>query len=522
MTTVGPGQMQGLANISTAMAKLVVGAEVVADVIGPTRHGLTIRLGDVPYSLNMGAKLPEARHLTLKIIEGANDAGRKVQIVASDHQPLAKPVQGELISRSPILSLQTTSDTVSRGSQIDVPARLVADDGRATGPEFTVRLTTRPISSTPINDLPVAPPATSGESGVESAKRHSADLLPSRPVLTQPSSPPVLEVGAEVTKRQALPNLPADVRRSSEQPKFPLPTSPALTDLTSTHAGPKETMTATVVGRAPHGGQVLLQVADDVLLQVEQPIDLPAGTTLQMAWMALSKNTAMPASFDSPIDNANPLVKLVELLQEIEQSGHKTAEHSDQGAARRLPMPDRDLAAKLLQLINIQMRQDAGDAGGTSRDDKAVNPPKTQLIQNLLSEISDTASEPLADGWRSTTLPLGADAAQAVTVHQREHNLNHYPEDNDDETDDTKAQRAVFDITFSHLGRCQIDAYCEEERFDLLVRSERILDSTDQQQITNLFASACEIAGLKGEISYRHGQFFEPDKMPISRTTLTT
>lgn len=523
MTAIGPGPLQGFANIPAVTVRLAIGAEVIVDVIGSTRHGLAIRVGDVPFVLKTEAKLPEAKTLTLKIIEGANDTGRKVQVLASDDKLLTKSTQGELTLRSPIVTLQNTSDTATKDYQIDVPARLVTSDGRATGPEFTIRLTIRPTAGSPKIDLPPVPPTTSGGPGVQLTEHSGADPFLNRPARTPAPSPLIPEREVETTRRQTPPVLPADAKTSSEPRQFPLtPSSAGLPGGFPMHARPKEAMMATVVGRAPDSGHVLLQVADDLLVKVEQPIDLPVGTSLQMAWMAQPKSTVMPPNADSLADHVNPLVKLIELLGEIEQSGHKTTGGLDHGASRRLPMPDRDLAAKLLQLINVQMRQDVDDAGTTSRDEKAASPSKIHLIHGLLSDISDTASEPLADGWRGTTLPLGADPTQAVMIHQREHNLNHYSEDNDGDSGDAKAQRAVFDITFSHLGRCQIDAYCQEQRFDLLVRSERPLDQANQQAITNLFSSACEIAGLEGEIGYRHGQFVEPEKMPLSRTTLMT
>jgi hypothetical protein len=106
-------------------------------------------------------------------------------------------------------------------------------------------------------------------------------------------------------------------------------------------------------------------------------------------------------------------------------------------------------------------------------------------------------------------------------IHHRDHHPA-YSEGGEAEVDKPWAQRAVFDVDFSQIGRCQIDALCQDRRFDLLLRSERALAPAHRQQITDLFHSACEIAGLTGEIGYRQGEFVEPARRSTSMLTVST
>jgi hypothetical protein len=284
----------------------------------------------------------------------------------------------------------------------------------------------------------------------------------------------------------------------------------------------QNTTTATVIGRSPESGRLLLQAATNLVMKVEQPIDLPIGTTLQMTLMATPINLGQSLSADSEMNQAGLLTRIVEVLEDIEQSGRTSGESREPAPGRQLPMPNRQLAARLLQLIGFQMGAGAEEAGPVASDPENGDVSKMRQLQSLLVDVANKASEPLAEGWRSTALPLGSDPAQALMIHFREHHLDHESDGDEAGADDASAQRAVFEINFSRLGRCQIDVLCQEQRFDLLLRSERPLDQTHQQEITDLYSSACEIAGMTGEIDFRHGDFVQPALISRSTKTVTT
>ncbi|MGI9493797.1 MAG: hypothetical protein ACR2QF_15480 [Geminicoccaceae bacterium] len=265
-----------------------------------------------------------------------------------------------------------------------------------------------------------------------------------------------------------------------------------------------------------------MRVANDLVMKVEQPIDLPIGTTLQMTLMTTPINPGQSPNSDAQMNQTGLLTRIVELLEDIEQSGRISGESHEPSAARQLPMPDRHLAAKLLRLIGFQIGASFEQAGMVAPDQENGGISKTRQLQGLLVDIANRASEPLGEGWRSTALPLGPDPAQALMIHFREHHLDHESHGNEAGADDALAQRAVFEINFSRLGRCQIDVLCQEQRFDLLLRSERRLDQGHRQEITDLYFSACEIAGLTGEIGFRDGDFVQPALVSRANKTVTT
>jgi hypothetical protein len=419
----------------------------------------------------------------------------------------------------------------------------VTRDGEVLGPAVTIRLAAKAPSRT-LEGIQPSNQAVAANQPQAAAQRSPGtmqmSIKPARngmpPVSNAAQAPPPPALDAGQGRRLMSPITPSSastievgLEGGSARPLSSPRTSHMETRVTNnlalgtvTISNKQDVMVATVVARAPDSGQVILQVADDLLLKVDQPIDLPVGTSLQMTLATGSVNISQPWGHQLPPDNANPLTKLIELLEEIEQVGQKQGSDPEPATGRRLPMPDHNLAAKLLQLIDLQLSSSFDETGVMARDQDVANPSKTHQLQSLLSDISNTGSDQLAEGWRSTTLPLGTDPAQAVMIYHREHNPDTETGEHATDANDVMAQRAIFDISFSRLGRCQIDALCQEQRFDLLMRSEKPLDHAHQLAITDLFTSACEIAGLKGEIGYRHGQFIEPAKTSTATTTVTT
>lgn len=289
------------------------------------------------------------------------------------------------------------------------------------------------------------------------------------------------------------------------------------------HAVPdrSEAITATVIART-NSGKVILKGAGQ-LLRIEQPVDLPLGTILQATLVQAGPVPATPTDPGKAGDQATLLAKLIALLDDIDQTGRQMMADQDQPTlARRLPIPDKHLASGFLGLLNAQSAQTSGSNQQSSSDGDDISIVQKDQIRALVRELGSMASEPLSEGWKGLTLPVDLDPAHAVNVYFRDYDFD--PEDDTAEEDIERVdmQRAVFDVSFTQLGRCQIDALCQERRFDLLIRSENVFSPQDQQDIVAVFASACEIAGTNGEIGFHIGSFFEPPQSPAAARDLRT
>ena len=258
-------------------------------------------------------------------------------------------------------------------------------------------------------------------------------------------------------------------------------------------------------------------------MKIEQPVDLPIGTTLQATFAQTVP--ALPTSVQPGVVEKSQtlLTKLVDLLNDIDQQGMQPEDANQPAVAKRLPAPDKHLGSRLLGLFSAL-------DGGRADDDLAPTSPRSSQawatqgdrLQSLVRELASAASEPLVEGWKTLLMPVESEPMQAVSFFYQDQAI-----DSDDQTDDSqpkddKAQRAVFDVSFSQLGRCQIDAFCQERRFDLMIRSERALADQDQQEIAALFKGALDIAGLGGEIGFSVGGFFEPARSLLEARDLHT
>ena len=280
-------------------------------------------------------------------------------------------------------------------------------------------------------------------------------------------------------------------------------------------------MPATVASRTANG-QLVIRSADH-LLKVEQPVDLPVGAPLLVSLVPGSSLQTGPAPSSAFSGNEAPFAKLISLLEDIDRASRSTvADDHAQASRRQLPSADRHLAARLLSLLSLAGTNPATNASPSNEGEGGLHVDQADQIKSLMHKIGANASEPLADGWRSLTFPLGSDPVQGVLLYYRQDDHTAGDETSERGDEGGEAKRAVFDISLSHIGRCQIDALCQGQRFDLLVRSESEFSETDQREISSLFSGACEVAGMHGGIGFTIGHFFEPPRSSNLPTDVRT
>lgn len=604
MTSIG-GAEQGLPGISQPLSqRLAVGQQLVATVLGATRHGLSVQIGHQTLDLDAPQKLASAKTLTLTPTAPGAPSGQAVDVTGIDGQVLNSPIRASLTGRAaaprPAAAGAGESAIVQKG-QIDVTARPVSEDGKIQGPAVSLRLQAGSLESSPASQ----PPPSSAAS-IQAAARSSTPSAPTAPVKTEAPLPPNPQVPVQqTTAARSAPTRPTDLPSSApsasadvpteqpapipngrrpiaglgsapvtpspsqstaQQPTSSDPSNPSTagrstpsphptlgneidslprkaaalpailaqryeSGLARAGAGsgppPRQTLTearqptplqgtvdAKVVAR-DGSGLVLLRAADR-LFKVEQPLDLPVQAALQLTF------TGMPSGADPLADGDSPLSKLIGLLEDIDQATRLAADTDGSPPSRQLPAADRQLAARFLGLLATTVGTASQDTSSAAAGSNTPSIEHGDHVKSLMRELGNQASEPLADGWKSVTLPLGPDPAQAVHLFHRDHDLDPDGQDAEGDVEGDEARRAVFDVSFSRLGRCQLDVLCQEQRFDLLVRSENALASDDQQEIQAIFTSACEIAGMSGEIGFRVGHFLDLPRSRAAATDLRT
>jgi hypothetical protein len=117
------------------------------------------------------------------------------------------------------------------------------------------------------------------------------------------------------------------------------------------------------------------------------------------------------------------------------------------------------------------------------------------------------AGEPQNGGWRVLLLPLAFEGAPLLRLYVREDPCDKDGSGTEHDADRSDAaRRAVFEVEFGALGRCQIDVLCQARRFDLLVRTEQPLSRDLRREIREVYLAARDAAGLVGTAHFRSGQ----------------
>jgi hypothetical protein len=384
---------------------------------------------------------------------------------------------------------------VRAAAALEVSVRPLGPDGRPFAPALIARLSVPgpQAGSGAAQNSPVLPSGgAAARAGVPPAISAPASPVP----LVDTGSTPVSSRPATMLAPPAAPG-PAHAATGSR----PAPQA-ILAHLSVTAHG--QALEAVVLPRNALG-RTLLRAAG-LTLQVDPSLDLPAGARLHLSLPAgLSLPAAAPVRSDAAIQTG-PLDAVRTLAAWLREPA-QTAEPA-RTVALRLPKPDATLASRLLRLVQlIVSRADSADFGRAAAPEVGEGQPGAPRVTAALAELGRVAGEPQHGGWRVLLLPLGFEGAPLLRLHLREDSSDRDGSGTDDEVDRSGvARRAVFEVEFGALGRCQIDALCQARRFDLLVRTEQPLPPELRREIRELYGAARDAGGLVGTARFRAGQ----------------
>ncbi len=119
------------------------------------------------------------------------------------------------------------------------------------------------------------------------------------------------------------------------------------------------------------------------------------------------------------------------------------------------------------------------------------------------------ASEPRADGWRVMAMPFHmGERIEQMQLAWRQ------GQGEDDENSDNKSNdpgtRFLLDLSFTRLGHTQLDGLIrkESQKFDLIVRTENVLEGPQRDDIRAIFNQALTISKLGGSVNFQNGNRF--------------
>ena len=302
----------------------------------------------------------------------------------------------------------------------------------------------------------------------------------------------------------APPTAPGPATVSTSLPPAP----PAILDHLGALAAQGRALEAVVLPRDALG-RILLRAAE-LTLQVDTPLDLPAGARVQLSL------PAAPARFGLALPEAGPLEAVRTLAAWLR--GQADAAEPAHAGAPRLPEPDATLASRLLRLVQlIATRSSGAEVRRPSEPAHAEGQPGAARVTAALAELGRVAGEPQHGGWRVLLLPLAFEGAPLLRLYLREDPDAGNHGGADQEADGSRAaRRAVFEVEFGALGHCQIDVLCQARRFDLLVRTVQSLPPDLRSDIRALYLAARDAAGLVGAVRFRAGQLLALPEPPAA------
>jgi hypothetical protein len=377
---------------------------------------------------------------------------------------------------------------------LEVSVRALDPAGRPTTPAFTARL------SVALPEPGPAAPGSGAASAVQSGGAAARASMP--PAASDPAeaTPSTHHAGAAMTSRLAA------------TPVVPLTgTIPATAAVAAMSSSAPITMPQNLGALAAHGhalevivlapdalGRTLLRAAG-LTLQLDTAVDLPAGARLQLTVPGGSgKGGAAPLQ-------AGPLEAVRTLAAGLrEPAGMTEPTHA---GTLRLPEPDATLAARLLRLIQL-IAPPPADAPARRLAGPAITEmqPGAARITAALADLGRLAGEPQSGGWRVLLLPLGFEGAPLLRLYVRDDSHQDGGGQEQHAERSGAARRAVFEVEFGALGRCQIDVLCQARRFDLLVRTEQPLPPHVRREIRELYGVARDAGGLVGTARFRAGE----------------
>ncbi len=469
-------------SLASAAATVRLGARVIAiagaDALIETAHGRVL-LQEAP-ALRPGASLVlELQHANPALVR----TGRLVAIGEQRLDP-AVPVR---LQPAPV---KQDAATVRPAAALEVSVRAVDPDGRPFTPALIARLSVpppEPGSASPQSSPAWATGGAAGRASVPAATSGAINHVPPTSAGVGPASGPLAALlGGPTASGPATAGSVLSV------------SPPAILEPLGTLGAQGQALEAVVLPRDALG-RTLLRVAG-LTLQVDPSLDLPAGARLQLSLPADPARSSAASLRASPLDAVRTLAAWLR-----DQAGAADPAHTE---ALRLPEPDATLASRLLRLVQlIAPRPVSADVRRPANPAVKEGQPSALRVAAALAELGRIAGEPQSGGWRVLLLPLAFEGAPLLRLYVREDPGHGDGSGMEEEADRSgAARRAVFEVEFGALGRCQIDVLCQARRFDLLVRTEQPLSPDLRREIRQLYLAARDAAGLVGSARFRSGQ----------------
>jgi len=231
----------------------------------------------------------------------------------------------------------------------------------------------------------------------------------------------------------------------------------------------------------PIGARLLLELPVTGLPQGQGAApQAPQGAALTFGWAALDEALALLERAEAPVAQAR----------------------TPASAAPAVPRPGPRLASTILFFLQALSGGDLRGWLGGPAVEALESAGRGDLVSRLNQDFAQLArlSEATSGDWRLLAIPL-VDGSHVQQLRLFLRRRNPRPGYHDDKAD--AAMRFVLEVAFTRFGDLQLDGLVREQRFDLILRSRRMLSSEMCRDITAIFNDANGGAGQHGQISFQ-------------------
>jgi hypothetical protein len=268
-------------------------------------------------------------------------------------------------------------------------------------------------------------------------------------------------------------------------------------------------LTATVVQSNPEG-PTLLKFGEQVLM-LQAKGDFQPGTKISLSLPGnLSLSNLVKVETD-PLLAAGKW----QTLQETQQFLQAVQSAAAQPLSTSIPqIGQANLGTSIVFFMTAlrlgDIRAWLGD--NTQRSlEKYGNKPLLDRLSGEFGRLSSLADEPMQSGWRALPVPLShQNEVGLVNFYVKPVNPDEQKQEGGDGLEEAEGGREgkggtrfLIDLNMSQLGPMQIDGMAQEQRIDLVMRSQSALPQNMRQELQALYRGLLEARGLQGGIMFR-------------------
>jgi len=230
-------------------------------------------------------------------------------------------------------------------------------------------------------------------------------------------------------------------------------------------------------------------VGETVLIEI-----LPATEEPHVADATSQSKSAQSAT---PQSSARNLPNLNSLMEYFHRSGTITNSMAQSFFQSSLP----NINGKF---VNAAMLYIAAMTAGDSKfwlglkNSRQLDKDNAGLAEKIQSDFESikNATDPTSESqWRHMPMPV-FDGYNASIVH-------FYFKNGGQEDETEYGQRFVIEANLSKLGNMQFDGFIRKNHFDLVMRGDKNLPETLQQDIRRIFMDYMDLSGWNGQISFQ-------------------